>query len=295
MKRRIFTGSSTAIVTPFYDGAVDYTTLGKLIDFQLANNTQAIIICGTTGEASTLSDDEHKDVIDFAIKHVNKRVPVIAGTGSNHTDYSVELSVHAAKSGADGLLLVTPYYNKTTQKGLVKHFMTIADSVDVPIIVYNVPGRTNLNILPETYLELSKHPNIVATKEANGLINTIAQVRALCGENLDIYSGNDDWITPVLSLGGAGVISVLANILPAQTQQICSLFFEGKVKESADMQIKYIGLIDSLFCEVNPIPIKTAMGLLGMCSPEMRLPLCEMEDKNIARLKNSLIGAGFAL
>lgn len=288
MKNRIFTGSGVAIVTPFINDKIDYDSLEKLINYQIDNGTQAIVICGTTGEASTLSDDEHMDAIAFAVEKTAHRVPVIAGTGSNHTEYSIMLSKHAQSVGADGLLLVTPYYNKTTQKGLVLHFNAIADAVEIPIILYNVPGRTNLSITPETYFELSKHPNIVATKEANGLINTVVQTMALCGGNLDVYAGNDDWIVPVLSLGGAGVISVVANILPAETQRICSLFFEGKIRESAQLQMKYIDLIDSLFCEVNPIPIKAAVEILGLCSGEMRLPLCEIESKNRDRLKASM-------
>ena len=251
-----------------------------------------MIICGTTGEACTLSDQEHVDAIEFAVKHTAGRVPVIAGTGSNDTAYSAELSKTAEQLGADGLLVVTPYYNKTTQGGLVKHFFTIADSVSIPIIVYNVPARTMLNIAPDTYFELSKHENIVATKEAGGQMGAIVQTRALCGGDLDIYSGNDNEIVPILSLGGIGVISTLSNILPRQTHDICELYFNGNVKESADLQIKYIQLIDALFCEVNPIPVKTAMEIMGLCGGELRPPLYEMEEKNRQRLVKAMRDVG---
>jgi len=280
MSRKIFTGAATAVVTPFKNNEIDYENYAKFIEFQLKNQIDAIVVCGTTGEASTLTDDEHKKMIDFTVEKVNRRVPVIAGAGSNDTAYAVELSKYAEKAGADAILQVTPYYNKCTQKGLIRHFFAIADSVSTPIIVYNVPARTNLNILPETYAELAKHENIVATKEAGGNMKAIAQTRQLCGDDFAIYSGNDDDLLPILSLGGAGGICVMSNLLPAQVHDICRFYFDGKVKESADLHIKYIDLIDALFCEVSPVPVKTALGLMGLDSGEVRLPLIEMEEKN---------------
>ena len=285
MKNRIFKGASTAIVTPLKDGQIDYNNYTELIEFQINGGIDAIVVCGTTGEASTLTDDEHRKMIDVTVEKVNGRTKVIAGTGSNDTEYSVELSKYAANAGVDGLLQVTPYYNKTTQKGLVKHFFKVADAVNTPIIVYNVPSRTNLNILPATYKELSKHENIVATKEASGDMGAIGQAMELCGDDLEFYSGNDTDIVPLLSLGGIGVISTMANIIPKETVRICSLYFEGKTSESAKEQIKYSSLIAALFCEVNPIPIKTAVNLMNLAGGELRLPLVEMEEKN----KNTLI------
>jgi len=283
-KKTIFTGSGVAIITPFKNGEVDYDALGSIIDFQLKGNTDAIIICGTTGECSTLTDAEHRRCIEFAVERVNSKIPVIAGTGSNDTAYAIELSQHAAASGADGLLLVTPYYNKATPKGLIKHFNSIADSTDLPCILYNVPSRTGCNIPISVYKELAKNENIVAVKEASGNISQVAKIFAECGDLLDVYSGNDDEIVPILSLGGKGVISVLANPMPREAHDICALWFEGKVKESAALQLKLLPLCEALFCEVNPIPVKTAMAAMGFCSEEMRLPLCEMEDANKARL-----------
>lgn len=288
MKNTIFTGAGVAIVTPFANGTINYEKLEELIEFQIINKTDAIIITGTTGEGSTLTDEEHKEAIRFAVLKVNKRVPVIAGTGSNHTDYSLELSQFAKDVGADALLQVTPYYNKTTQAGLIKHFTYIADRVDLPTILYNVPSRTGMTINPSTYLELSKHPNIIATKEASGNFSAIAETAALCGDNLHIYSGNDDQIVPILSLGGKGVISVLSNVLPSQTHNICSLFFEGKIKESLELQLKLLEFTNNLFIEVNPIPVKTAMNLLGYDVGELRMPLCEMSSKNLEILKVSM-------
>jgi 4-hydroxy-tetrahydrodipicolinate synthase len=289
MKKKIFTGSGVAIATPFdKDGNIDYSELGRLIDFNIKSGTQAIIICGTTGESSTMSDDEHTNAIKFAVEHVAKRVPVIAGTGSNDTKYAVWLSQYAESLGVDGLLIVTPYYNKATQKGLIKHYTYIADRVKTPIILYNVPSRTGVNILPETYLELSKHENIVAVKEANSNISQIAQTRALCGDKLHMYSGNDDQITPILSLGGIGVISVLANVIPKETNDICRLYFEGKVKESADLQLKYMDLINALFIEVNPIPVKAALSLMGYKMGGLRMPLFDIEEKHLEILKNCM-------
>ncbi len=284
----IFTGSAVAIITPFKNNKIDYDSLGKIIDFQIENKTDAIVICGTTGEASTLTDDEHVDEIAFAVEKVGGRVPVIAGTGSNDTAYAVWLSKEAEKAGADALLQITPYYNKATPKGLIKHFLTIADAVSLPNIVYNVPSRTGCNISLPVYKEIAKHPNIVATKEASGNISTIAQIFDEVGDALDVYSGNDDQIVPILSLGAKGVISVLSNVMPKETHDICQLFFDGKVGESAALQLKLLKLINNLFIEVNPVPVKTAMNLMGWCSEEMRLPLCEMDEKNLMILRESL-------
>jgi 4-hydroxy-tetrahydrodipicolinate synthase len=288
MKKRIFTGSGVAIVTPFTENNINFEELGRLIDFNIENGTDAIIICGTTGESATMTDREHEEAIRFAVKHTNKRVPVVAGAGSNDTKYSANLAIHAQNVGADGLLLVTPYYNKTSQAGLVKHFTYVADRVDIPIIVYNVPSRTGLSISVEAYTELCKHPNIVATKEASGNISDIARVKALCGDEIDIYSGNDDQILPILSLGGAGVISVIANIMPKETHDICQLFFDGKFKESCDLQLKLIPLMNALFSEVNPIPVKTALALMGYQVGELRLPLVDMAPKNLELLKKHM-------
>lgn len=288
MKDIIFTGSAVAIVTPFTEDGINFSELKKLIDFNIDNGSDAIVIAGTTGESSTMTDEEHREVIRFTAEYVNKRVPVIAGTGSNDTIYALELSKYAESVGADALLLVTPYYNKTTQSGIVKHYNYIADRVNIPIILYNVPSRTGVDITPETYFELSKHPRIVATKEASSDISAIARIKDLCGDELNIYCGNDDQIVPILSLGAKGVISVFANIMPKQTHDICSLYFEGKVKESCDLQIKYLQLINTLFIEVNPIPVKTALGLMGYNVGLLRMPLFPMEDKNLNKLKAEL-------
>ena len=284
-KKRIFTGAGTAIITPFINGEIDYDNYYKLIEFQIKNNIDAIVVCGTTGEASTLTDDEHKKMIDFTVEKVNGRVKVIAGAGSNDTAYAIELSKHCEQSGVDGILQVTPYYNRTSQKGLIRHFCDIADSVNIPVILYNVPVRTGMTIMPATYKELSKHENIVATKEASGNMKTIIQTRQLCGDDLDIYSGNDEDIVPILSIGGIGVISVLSNLVPQDVHDICEFYFNGKIKESADLHIKYIDLVDALFIENSPIPIKTAMNLMNLDSGELRMPLVDMEEKN----KNILI------
>ena len=291
-KKTIFTGSGVAIITPFTNNEVNYEQLGRLIDYQIDNSTDAIVICGTTGESSTLTDEEHRECIRFAVERTAGRVPVIAGTGSNDTDYAISLSKYACEVGADALLLVTPYYNKATPKGLIHSFTAVADAVTKPIILYNVPSRTGVNITLPVYKELAKHERIVAVKEASGNISQIAAVAAECGDSLDIYSGNDDQIVPILSLGGKGVISVLSNVMPAQTHDIVALFMQGKVKESAALQLKLLDLINSLFCEVNPIPVKTAMAALGFCSEEMRLPLYEMEDHNRERLMKSMKNAG---
>lgn len=286
-KPTIFTGAAVAIVTPFTaENKVDYPALEMLIERQIKNSTDAIVICGTTGESSTLTDEEHRECIRFCVEKTAGRVPVIAGTGSNDTDYAVELSKYACEVGADGLLLVTPYYNKTSQRGLIRHFTTIADASTKPIILYNVPSRTGVNISLSTYIELAKHERIVAAKEASGNISAIAQLAA---ENiLDIYSGNDDQIVPILSLGGKGVISVLSNVVPKETHDICKLWFDGKTSESAALQLKYLKLANSLFCDVNPIPVKTAMGLMGLCREDMRLPLYPMDEKMTDTLRDVL-------
>lgn len=290
MKEPIFTGSAVAIVTPFTETGVDYEKLEKLIEFHIANSTDCIVVCGTTGESSTMPDEEHKAVIEFTVKTVNKRIPVIAGTGSNDTNHAIELSKYAESVGADGLLIVTPYYNKTTQKGLYIHTKAIADSVKIPIVLYNIPGRTGgLSFSIDTLKKLSEIPNINAIKEATGNLAFVAKVAA--ETELNIYSGNDDIIVPVMSLGGKGVISVLANILPKETHDICAEFEAGNVKESRELFLKYLDLINKLFIEVNPIPIKTAMNVLGYGVGSLRMPLCDMTDENLAVLKDALKAA----
>ncbi len=279
MKKTIFKGSGCAIITPMCeDGSINWDELGRIIDSQIENGTDAIIIAGTTGEASTFSDEEHVEAFRYTVKRVGGRVPVVAGAGSNHTDYAAWLSKEAKAVGVDALLHVTPYYNKTSQKGLISHFTAIADATDLPVILYNVPSRTGMTIQPETYLALSKHPNIVAAKEASGNFSAIAKTRYLCGDNLDIYSGNDDQIVPILSLGGKGVISVLSNVMPKATHDLCQLYFDGKTEESSNLQIQLMGLINALFCDVNPIPVKEAMNLLGWKAGQCRLPLADMSD-----------------
>lgn len=292
MKPTVFTGSAVAIITPFTENGVDYEKLGELIDYQIENSTDAIVICGTTGESATMPDDEHMAVIKYCVEKVNKRVPVIAGTGVNDTKHCIKLSTLAEEAGADALLLVTPYYNKTTQKGLVKHFIMVAEVVKIPIILYSVPSRTGVNILPKTLKELSKVENIVAVKEASGNISQVAEIAALCGDDLAIYSGNDDQIVPVLSLGGKGVISVLANVAPKDTHDIVENYLNGNVKKSCEMQLKAIDLINALFIEVNPIPVKTACNMLGFNVGELRMPLCEMSDENAAVLRKALADYG---
>ncbi|WP_238858793.1 4-hydroxy-tetrahydrodipicolinate synthase [Clostridium sp. YIM B02569] len=284
----MFTGAAVAIVTPFTEDGINFSELKKLIDFNIENGTDAIVIAGTTGESSTMTDEEHREVIRFTVEYVNKRVPVIAGTGSNDTVYAVQLSKYAESVGVDALLLVTPYYNKTTQTGLIKHYNYIADRVNIPIILYNVPSRTGVNITPETYAELAKHPRIVATKEASGDLSAIAKIKAICKDELNIYSGNDDQIVPILSLGGKGVISVFSNIMPKESHEICSLYFEGKVEESCNLQTKYLDLINTLFIEVNPIPVKTALGIMGYNVGPLRMPLFPMEGKNLEKLREEL-------
>lgn len=283
----IFKGAGVAIVTPFHEnGEVNYEQFGKNIDWQIANGTDAIIVCGTTGEAATLSHEEHLDVIRYCVKHTNKRVPVIAGTGSNCTETAVYLSVEAEKAGADGLLLVTPYYNKATQKGLYEHFAQTAKAVKLPVILYNVPSRTGCNLLPETIVKLAKEvDNIVGVKEASGDISQIAKLAYLADGCVDIYSGEDSQITPILSLGGIGVISVLSNVAPKQTHDIVETYLSGDVKESARLQLAAFPLVKALFSEVNPIPVKKAMNLMGMGAGPLRLPLTEMEEENAKKLE----------
>ena len=286
MKNTVFTGAGVAIVTPMNpDMSINYDKLGELIDWQIENSADAIIICGTTGESTTMTDDEHIDCIKFAVKRTNKRVPVVAGTGSNDTAYAVMMSQEADKAGADALLVVTPYYNKTSQRGLIKHFETIADSVSIPTILYNVPGRTGMTIAVDTYKKLSQHPNIVATKEASGDLSHIAEVIAECGDNLDVYSGVDEQIVPILSLGGKGTISVLANCMPKQTHDICQLYFDGKVDKSKQLQLELMNFINSLFMDVNPIPVKEALNIMGKNVGECRMPLLRMTDVQIDKLK----------
>lgn len=282
-----FTGSGVAIITPFDGNTTNYDELGSLIEMHIANGTDAIIICGTTGEASTMPDSEHLAAIEYTVKKVNGRIPVIAGTGSNDTAHSVELSKKAEQLGADGLLQVTPYYNKATQKGLIAHFTAIANAVKIPIILYNVPSRTGMKIAIPTLKELAKVDNIVAIKEASGDFSYIAQIAAEIPE-LYIYSGNDDMIVPMLSLGGKGVISVVANIMPQETHDICEKFFNGDVEGARKLQLEMLDLINKLFIEVNPVPVKTAMNVLGYNAGNLRMPLCDMEEANLDALKKAL-------
>lgn len=291
----IFTGAGVAIVTPFHeDGSVNYEAFAEQIELQIAGGTDAIIVCGTTGESSTLTHEEHLDVIRYCVKRVNKRIPVIAGTGSNCTETAVYLSQEAEKAGVDGLLIVTPYYNKCTQKGLYEHFKIVAESVSLPIILYNIPGRTGgVLIQPETVVSLCRNvKNIVGVKDATGNISGVAKVLQLADGDVDLYSGNDDQIVPILSLGGKGVISVLSNVAPRQTHDICQLYFDGKVKESAALQLKALPVIDGLFCEVNPIPVKKAMNLMGLNAGPLRRPLTEMEEEHAAKLADAMKAFG---
>ena len=292
MKTPVFTGTSVAIVTPFRDGKVDFKKLGELIDFQIANSCAAITICGTTGEASTQSIEEHVVTVDFCVKHVGNRIKVIAGTGSNDTQTALFTSQEAEKSGADALMMVTPYYNKTTQKGLINHYTFLADRVDLPIILYNVPGRTGMSITAETYKELSKHKNINGVKEASGDFNLIGKTMAACGDELNFWSGNDEDTVPMMSIGAKGVISVVSNIIPAQIAEMTAFCLKGDFKKAAEIHLKYLNLIDSLFIEVNPIPVKTALNLMSMDAGELRMPLCEMEPENLEKLKNAMKNVG---
>ena len=293
MKKRIFTGAATALITPMHeDGSVNFERLSSLVDEQIKGGIDALVICGTTGEKSTLGYEEHVKVIETAAKANAGRVPLIAGTGSNDTVYSVGLCADAEKAGADAFLMVTPYYNKTSQRGLVAHYNYIADHVNKPIILYNVPSRTGVAIKPETYKELSKHPNIVAAKEANGDIASVAKTRYLCGDELDIYSGNDDQTVPIMSLGGIGVISVMSNFMPDVMHEMCAEYLKGNTAKAAELQIKYTGLMNALFSDVNPIPVKAAMNLLGLNAGPCRLPLYPMEEKALENLKLKLKECG---
>ncbi len=286
MKTPIFTGSAVAIVTPFTETGVDFDKLAELIEFHIENKTDAIVICGTTGEASTMPDAEHLEAIRFTVEKVNKRIPVIAGTGSNDTAHAIELSKGAEERGADGLLIVTPYYNKGTQRGLCLHIKEIANNVNIPIILYNVPSRTGIGFSLETVKELAKLPNVVAIKEASGQIDYMAQIAA--ETDLTIYSGNDDMIVPCMSLGGKGVISVLANVVPKETHDICQLYMDGKTEESKDLFLKYLELAKALFIEVNPIPVKTALNHMGFNVGKFRMPLCDMLPENAEKLDKVL-------
>lgn len=288
----IFTGSGVAIVTPFQNNEVNYEVLKELIEWHIENETDSIIICGTTGESSTMSDTERKEVIKFTVDTVGKRIPVIAGSGTNNTAYSVELSKYCEEVGVDALLVVTPYYNKATPSGLQKHYEAIAGSVNIPIILYNVPGRTGLNLTAAVVKNLSQIKNVVAIKEASGDISQVAEIARLCGDDIDIYSGNDDMIVPLLSLGGKGVISVVANILPKDTHDLVTHFLSGNTEKARKLQLKMNGMINSLFIEVNPIPVKTAMNLMGMNSGELRLPLTEMTKNNLDTLISEMKNYG---
>lgn len=285
----IFQGSAVAIVTPFYEGGVNFEKLKTLLEWHIKEGTDAIVICGTTGEATTMTEKETKDTIKFTVDVINKRVPVIAGTGSNNTVSAISMSKYAESVGVDGLLIITPYYNKTTQKGLVKHFKAINDEVKTPIILYNVPSRTGINIPPKTLVKLAELSNVVAIKEASGNISQIVQMKALCRDSIDIYSGNDDQIVSIMSLGGVGVISVLANIIPKKVHEIAQKCLENNYKKALDIQLDTLSLANTLFIEVNPIPVKTAMNLMGLEVGPLRLPLCEMENSNEEILKAALI------
>lgn len=290
MKRILFTGSGVAIVTPFTETGVDYEKLGELIEFQISGGTDAIVICGTTGEASTMPDEEHVSVISYAVRKVNGRLPVIAGTGSNDTRHAAELSKKAQDVGADAILSVTPYYNKTSQKGLVEHFRMVAQAVKIPVILYNVPSRTNLNINPETVKTLSELENIVAIKECN--LSQVGDIINLCADDITVYSGNDDQILPLLAFGGKGVISVMANIIPGDTHEMAAAFLRGDYAKSRKIQLDTLNLIKALFCDVSPMPIKAAMNLMGMNVGKCRLPLVDVSDKNVDLLKNTIKAYG---
>ena len=284
MKKTVFVGAATAIVTPLTESGIDYDRFAELIEWQIAEGIDAIVAVGTTGEGSTLTDAEHKEAISFCVKQVAGRVPVIAGTGSNDAAYAIELTEYACRAGADAMLLVTPYYNKATQKGLVEFFTKIADASDKPCILYNVPSRTGCNLLPETVAKLAEHPMITGIKEASGNISQIAELAHLVGDKMDIYSGNDDQIVPIMSLGGKGVISVLSNIMPKATSEMCKLYLDGKVKESMKLQLDLIPLVNALFSEVNPIPVKAALSAMGYCENYLRLPLTPMDKAKEEKL-----------
>lgn len=284
MKKPVFEGMATALITPITESGIDYEAFGKLIDWQIEEGIGGLVICGTTGEGSTLTDEEHKMAIEYAVKRTNGRVPVIAGTGSNDTAYALELTDFACKAGADAVLVVTPYYNKATQNGLYKLFTSIADISSVPVILYNVPSRTGVNIEPKTVAALAEHPNINAIKEASGNISQIAEIAALCGDKINIYSGNDDQVIPIMALGGKGCISVLSNLIPKESNEMCKKFAQGDIKSAAELQLKYLPLINALFSEVNPIPVKAAMAKMGFCEDYLRLPLTSMEDAHKQKL-----------
>lgn len=293
MKQPVFTGAGVAIITPMNaDGSVNYAEFGRIVDDQIANGTDAIIVCGTTGESATLTHEEHVECIRFVVQHVAGRVPVVAGTGSNDTQFAVQISKQAEEAGADALLLVTPYYNKTSQAGLIAHYTAVAKAVNLPCILYNVPSRTGVNIAPQTLAELAKLPNINAVKEASGNISQVAEIAALCGDSLNIYSGNDDQIVPLLALGGKGVISVLSNVAPQYTHDICARWFEGKTEESLAMQLKALPLCHALFADVNPIPVKWAMNRLGWQAGPLRLPLVEPSAAVQQKLETELEAFG---
>ena len=293
MKKPVFTGAAVAIITPMNaDGTVNFEEFGRIIEDQIAGHTDAIVVCGTTGESATMPDEEHLSVIDYCVKKVNHRIPVIAGTGSNDTAHGIRLTQNAEKLGVDAVLLVTPYYNKTSQQGLITHFTALANATSLPCILYNVPSRTGVNIQPETAYELSKIANINAIKEASGNISQVAKIAHLCGDALNIYSGNDDQIVPLLALGGKGVISVLSNVAPRETHEVCQNWFDGNPAASLAMQLKYLPLCEALFCEVNPIPVKYAMNLLGYKAGSCRLPLVDPNEANKERIRGALTAAG---
>lgn len=291
MRKTLFTGAATALITPFTEDGVNFEALGNIIDHQIDNNIDALVICGTTGEAATMPDREHLSVIEYAVKRVAGRVPVIAGTGSNDTAHCVELSVESQKLGADGLLITTPYYNKATQKGLIAHYDKVLEKTNLPIILYNVPGRTGMSYAIPTLKELARDERIVGIKEASGNIEYATEVARNVPE-LTMYSGNDDIVVPLMSLGGKGVISVLSNIAPQQTHDMCQKWFDGDIEGSRELQFKYLELIKALFCEVNPIPVKTAMNIMGFNAGPLRLPLCDMDPANYQRLENAMKACG---
>lgn len=292
MKKPVFTGANVAIITPMTESGVNLEELGRIIEDQIQNGTDSITICGTTGESSTLSDKEHRQAISYCIEKVAGRVPVVAGTGSNDTAYALELCKFASKEGADGLLTVTPYYNKTSQQGLIRHFNLLADASTSPLILYNVPSRTGMCFSASTYLALSKHPNISGVKEASGNFSLIAQAMALCGDELNFWSGNDDQVIPLMAMGGKGVISVYANIMPATVHKLTSLCLEGNFQQAMQLQSQYLDIINALFIDVNPIPVKNAMKMLGWKTGELRLPLCDLDDAKLTTLRNAMRNAG---
>ena len=295
MKYPIFTGSAVAIVTPFKDGGVDFETLGELLDFQLENGTDAVVVCGTTGEASAMTYQERSEAVAFCVRHVGGRVPVIAGSGSNSTENAVTLSREAERRGADALLVVTPYYNKSTQAGLIRHYRTIADAVSLPIILYNVPSRTGVSVAPETYAALAEHPNIAGVKEASGNLGNIQRTRSLCPKDFTIWSGNDDETVPICALGGKGVISVAANILPAEMHRLTQLCLKNDFAAAGELQVHLKDFCDAMFCEVNPIPVKTALSLLGWRVGALRSPMCPPVPENLERIKTALSQYGLVV